>query len=86
MATRFLRPAFYNPFFDLSAGTTLEVGFNPILRGYVTSDFQEGDILTGQVTTPVLFEVDVTMLDYTTYWKITCDPCSGTYMIQRDNE
>ena len=88
MATLFPRPdysAFYNPLFDHSAGTTLQVGFNPILRGYVTSDYQEGDILTEPVTSPVLFQEDLNMLEDVTRWKITYNPASDTYMIQSDD-
>lgn len=87
MATRLLRPdysAFYNPY---SAGTTIQIArFNHVIRGYVTSDFKEGDILTRQVTVPVLFEEDLIYLDDVTYWKIVYNRGSDTYRIERDDE
>ena len=69
-----------------SAKSTLQVKFNHILRGYVTSNYQEGNILRGPVTSPVLFMEDITKLDEVTYWKITYNPASGTYAVQREYE
>ena len=69
--------------FNHSAGSTLHFGFNYILRGYVTSDYQEGEILRGQVNSPIIFQEDITKLEEVTHWKITCDPSSGVYAIQR---
>ena len=67
-----------------SAGSTLQVGPNCNLRGYVTSDYKEGEILKHPVNSPILFQEDITKLEEVTYWKISYDPATGIYRIQRD--
>ena len=90
MATRFLRldcSAFLQSFVH-SAGSIIPIRLYPIqfIRGYVTSDFHEGDILKERVTYPVIFEENLIDLDDVTYWKIIYNRGSDSYRIERDYE
>ena len=88
MATRFLRldcSAFLQSFVH-SAGSTIPIRLYPIIRGYVTSDFHEGDILKERVTYPVIFEENLIDLGDVTHWKIIYNRGSDSYRIERDYE
>ncbi|KAG1829021.1 hypothetical protein DFJ58DRAFT_826192 [Suillus subalutaceus] len=53
------------------------------LRAYVTSDYTEGQILQGEITVPVLWEVDLAELSETTTWNLTWDASAGHYKITK---
>ncbi|KAG1729036.1 hypothetical protein EDB19DRAFT_2042425 [Suillus lakei] len=57
--------------------------FTPILRAYVTSDYQETQILRGEIHSPMLWDEDLAALPETTTWNLTRDAASGRYSITR---
>ena len=72
--------------FVYSYGSSVQIKFNSILRGYVTSDFEkENLVLTGPISSPVLFEEDVTQLEDETFWRITYNKDDNTYKIVRED-
>ena len=75
---------FLQPFVH-SNGYPVEIKFNSILRGYVTSDFEkQNTILTARISSPVLFQEDITQLEDETYWKITYNKGTKAYKIERE--
>ncbi|KAG1843588.1 hypothetical protein DFJ58DRAFT_804235 [Suillus subalutaceus] len=56
--------------------------FKPMLRAYVTSDYQETEIWKNSPTNSTfLWEEDLTDLDETTTWNLTWDGHTGRYTI-----
>lgn len=75
----FLQPNAYSP------GSKARVQFTPILRGYIVlGRIEEGEILRGQITSPLLFKENLASLGEATDWLLAYDPGSGTYNIRRD--
>jgi hypothetical protein len=70
-------------FKDVGSTSSAQVQFTPILRGYITTDYQETEILRGQVASPVLFNRDLTQLEEETTWKITYNAGSGVFQIEK---
>ena len=72
--------------FAHSNGSSAQIKFDYTLRGYVTSDFEkENLVITGPVSSPVLFEEDVTQLEDETFWRITYNKGDNTYKIVRED-
>ncbi|KAG1757722.1 hypothetical protein EDB19DRAFT_59526 [Suillus lakei] len=57
--------------------------FTPVLRAYVTSGYQETQILRGEIQSPVLWDQDLAALPETTTWNLTRDAATGRYSITR---
>ena len=75
---------FLQPFVH-SVDSPVEIKFNSILRGYVTSDYEKQNmVLTSSISTPPLFQEDITQLEDETYWKITYNKGSKAYKIERE--
>jgi len=72
-------------FEGVGAGSGVQSIFSPILRGYMTSGYQENAVLRGQIFSPVLFMEDLVQLPETTNWRITFNSGSGAYTVSRDN-
>jgi hypothetical protein len=73
----FLQPTLH------SSTSSAQVQFTPILRGYITTDYQETEILRGQIASPVLFNRDLTQLEEESNWKITYNAGSGIFTIDK---
>jgi hypothetical protein len=55
--------------------------FTPMLRAYVTSDYQEREILKGEIHSPLLWEKNLAELAETTTWNLMWDPVTDRYTI-----
>ncbi|KAG6380468.1 hypothetical protein JVT61DRAFT_8618 [Boletus reticuloceps] len=62
---------------------SLNTGFQPVLRGYITSDYQEGQIVKGQISVPYIFEQDLSTLDDNTTWNLSYDTATGKVSINQ---
>jgi hypothetical protein len=62
----------------------VQAEFTPILGGYMTSDYQENQILKGQISTSRLFGQDLVQLAPDTNWLVTYNMGSGVYKIEPD--
>jgi hypothetical protein len=74
-----LQPTLHSP------ASAAQVQFDtPILRAYITSEYQEGSIIRTPVISPVLFSEDLSQLDEETTWKITHNAGSGVFKITQE--
>jgi hypothetical protein len=83
MAIVFFRPNYLQTTFH-SSRSSVTVEFIPVLKAYITSDYREGDILRGQVSSPVIFKENLGDLERTTNWILKYDASTGQYQIQRE--
>jgi hypothetical protein len=60
-------------------GSHVTARFTPILRAYITSDYQETAIIRGAIDTPAVWMEDLASLPQSTTWNLTRDPASGRY-------
>jgi hypothetical protein len=76
----FLQPTLH------SCAYSVQIQFIPILRGYIIIDYQgnENNVVKTRVSSPVLFEVNLTQLEEETSWKITYNSGSGSFKINKD--
>lgn len=67
-------------------GHTLSVQaeFTPRLSAYVTSNYQETEVIRGEISSPVIWEENLAQLGQTTHWEIKRLP-SGQYVIVADS-
>jgi hypothetical protein len=72
-------PALY--FNDVGDGSSVKAQFTPILRVYVTSDYQETAILRGAIDTPAIWTQDLAALAESTTWTLKRDMATGHYSI-----
>ena len=59
--------------------------FSPILKGYMTWDFQDNGIISGSIRSNILFNEDLSKLDPVTNWRVTYNKESDTYAVSPDN-
>ncbi|KAG1813779.1 hypothetical protein EV424DRAFT_1415543 [Suillus variegatus] len=62
-------------------GSRVTAKFTPVLRAYITSDYEETSILRGQVDTPAIWSQDLTGLAQNTTWNLSRDANTGRYTI-----
>ncbi|KAG2037051.1 hypothetical protein BDR03DRAFT_958400 [Suillus americanus] len=72
-------PALY--FHDIGDGSQVTAQFTPILRVYITSDYQETAILRGAINTPAIWTQDLTGLAPNTTWNLKRDTLTGRYTL-----
>ncbi|KAG0692020.1 hypothetical protein DFH29DRAFT_1085081 [Suillus ampliporus] len=73
------QPALY--FKEVGVSSTVTAAFNPILRAYITSDYQETAILQGAIDTPAIWEHNLASLSESTTLTLHRDPATGHYTI-----
>ncbi|KAG1870513.1 hypothetical protein C8R48DRAFT_85691 [Suillus tomentosus] len=73
------QPALY--FNGVGDGSHVTARFTPILRAYITSDYQETAIIRGAIDTPVVWSQDLAALAESTTWTLTRDLSNGHYTI-----
>ncbi|KAG1813789.1 hypothetical protein EV424DRAFT_1541646 [Suillus variegatus] len=73
------QPALY--FNGVGDGSHVTARFTPILRAYITSDYQETAIIRGAIDTPVVWSQDLAALAESTTWTLSRDPSNGHYTI-----
>jgi hypothetical protein len=75
-----------NPYFFFNrAKASAQIQFTPVLRGYITSDYQENAVMRGQVSSPILFNEDLVQLEESTLWRITYNSGSGAFEIKKED-
>ncbi|KAG2340262.1 hypothetical protein BDR05DRAFT_950540 [Suillus weaverae] len=72
-------PALY--FNDVGDGSHVTARFTPVLRAYITSDYQETAILRGAIDTPAIWTHDLTALAESTTWNLERDAVTGHYTL-----
>ncbi|KAG2339417.1 hypothetical protein BDR05DRAFT_1003378 [Suillus weaverae] len=72
-------PALY--FNGVGDGSHVSAKFTPVLRAYLTSDYQETAILRGAIDTPAIWTRNLAELAPSTTWNLARDPASGRYTI-----
>jgi hypothetical protein len=75
------KPALY--FNEVGDGSHVTAKFTPVLRAYITSDYQETAIIRGAIDTPAIWSQDLAALSESTIWNLTRDPATGHYTIER---
>jgi hypothetical protein len=60
-------------------GSNVTARFTPILRAYITSDYQETAIIRGAIDTPAIWMQDLAALSQSTTWTLARDPATGRY-------
>ncbi|KAG1777082.1 hypothetical protein EV702DRAFT_1105693 [Suillus placidus] len=72
-------PALY--FSGVGDGSHVSAKFTPVLRAYITSDYQETAILRGAIDTPAIWSRNLAELSPSTTWSLTREPASGKYTL-----
>jgi len=62
-------------------GSHVTARFTPVLRAYITSDYQETAIIRGAIDTPAIWSQDLSGLAESTTWTVKRDPATGHYTI-----
>ncbi|KAG2140365.1 hypothetical protein BD769DRAFT_1773018 [Suillus cothurnatus] len=75
------KPALY--FNEVGDGSHVTARFTPVLRAYITSDYQETAIIRGAIDTPAIWSRDLSGLAESTTWTLKRDPASGRYTIDK---
>ncbi|KAG2128018.1 uncharacterized protein EDB93DRAFT_179915 [Suillus bovinus] len=68
-------------FSDVGDGSRVTAKYTPVLRAYITADYEETAILRGQVDTPAIWTQDLTGLAQNTTWNLARDPNTGRYSL-----
>ncbi|KAG1846404.1 hypothetical protein DFJ58DRAFT_799177 [Suillus subalutaceus] len=75
------KPALY--FNGVGDGSHVTARFTPVLRAYITSDYQETAIIRGAIDTPAIWSQDLAGLADSTTWTLKRDAATGHYtMVQ----
>ncbi|KAF9237974.1 hypothetical protein BU15DRAFT_75584 [Melanogaster broomeanus] len=69
---------------SVASGTLTSARFVPRLRAYVTSNYQEAQILRSGVSSSVIWEQNLADLDASSTWALTYNPMSGTHSLSRE--
>ncbi|KAG1812562.1 uncharacterized protein BJ212DRAFT_457403 [Suillus subaureus] len=73
------KPALY--FNGVGDGSHVTARFTPVLRVYVTSDYQQTAIIRGAIDTPAIWSQDLAELAESTTWTLNRDAATGHYTI-----
>ncbi|KAG2149130.1 uncharacterized protein EDB93DRAFT_1250053 [Suillus bovinus] len=68
-------------FSDVGDGSRVTAKYTPVLRAYITADYEETAILRGQVDTPAIWTQDLTGLAQNTTWNLSRDANTGRYSL-----
>ncbi|KAG2114157.1 uncharacterized protein F5147DRAFT_17697 [Suillus discolor] len=86
MAVGFVNKGDFTPtpvlfFSDVGDGSHITAKFTPVLRAYITSDYEATSILRGPVGTPAILSQDLTGLAQNTTWNLSHDATTGRYTL-----
>ncbi|KAG1849840.1 hypothetical protein C8R48DRAFT_676942 [Suillus tomentosus] len=86
MAVGFVNKGDFTPtpvlfFSDVGDGSNVTAKFTPVLRAYITSDYEATSILRGPVDTPAILSQDLTGLPQNTIWNLSHDATTGRYTL-----
>jgi hypothetical protein len=62
-------------------GSNVTAQFTPVLRAYITSDYQETAIIRGAIDTPAIWTQDLGAISESTTWNLNRDSATGHYTI-----
>ncbi|KAG1784798.1 uncharacterized protein HD556DRAFT_1425811 [Suillus plorans] len=68
-------------FSDVADGSHVTAKFTPVLRAYITSDYEATSILRGPVETQAILSQDLTGLAQNTTWNLSHDASTGRYTL-----
>ncbi|KAF9237975.1 hypothetical protein BU15DRAFT_75585 [Melanogaster broomeanus] len=68
-------------FESVGSGATASAQFHPILRAYITSEYQESEILRSAVAWPVLWERNLPELDESSTWALSRNVSTGEFTL-----
>ncbi|KAG2073450.1 hypothetical protein BDR04DRAFT_1094974 [Suillus decipiens] len=68
-------------FSDVGDASSVTAQFTPKLRAYITSDYQETEILRGEIQSPLVWEMNLATLSVSTTWTLKWDANTGRYSI-----
>ncbi|KIJ04450.1 hypothetical protein PAXINDRAFT_22260 [Paxillus involutus ATCC 200175] len=71
-------------FSGVAPQAVLNPQFNLTLRAYITENYREGEIIRGQVSSPVIWEYNLVRLRESTTWALTYDPATGQYRLTQE--
>ncbi|KAG1724086.1 uncharacterized protein EDB91DRAFT_1171462 [Suillus paluster] len=73
------KPVLY--FKDVEDGSRVTAKFTPVLRAYITPNYEGTAILQSAIDTPVIWEQNLAALSESTTWNLKRDPATGRYTI-----
>ncbi|KAG1770429.1 hypothetical protein EDD22DRAFT_948379 [Suillus occidentalis] len=73
------QPALY--FNEVGDGSNVTAQFTPVLRAYITSDYQETAIIRGAIDTPAIWSQNLAAISESTTWNLNRDAATGHYTI-----
>ncbi|KAG6380461.1 hypothetical protein JVT61DRAFT_8604 [Boletus reticuloceps] len=65
------------------ASESIQTNFQPVLRAYITSQYNEAQIVRGEIATPIIFEQNLAALDDITVWDLRFNAASGRFSMTR---
>ncbi|KAG8712551.1 hypothetical protein FRC09_019737 [Ceratobasidium sp. 395] len=65
----------------VNADSKITTQFTPVLQAYATRDYQESQLLRGEVETDIIWEQNISELDDVTGWNFYEDEASGQFSI-----
>ncbi|KAF9233337.1 hypothetical protein BU15DRAFT_80229 [Melanogaster broomeanus] len=68
-------------FKSVGHGAFVKAEFTPVLRAYVNAQYQETQIIRGEVDTEAIWEQDLAGLDQSTTWVLTRNKATGCYKL-----
>ncbi|KAG8736741.1 hypothetical protein FRC10_008983 [Ceratobasidium sp. 414] len=68
---------------NVGSGSNVTVEFTPILKAYVTEDYEESEYLRGEVETGAIWARNLDELDDVTGWNFREDPETGIFTIKK---
>jgi len=66
----------------VSVGATLKAKFTPVLKIYATGDYQETQIIRGEIEYPLIWEGDLQELPPSSLFRVTYDSATGLPAIE----
>ncbi|KAF8427636.1 hypothetical protein L210DRAFT_3565096 [Boletus edulis BED1] len=65
----------------LGSGQSIQTKFQPVLRVYIASDYKEGQIVRGEISSSVIFEQDLSALGDNTILNLSYNYSTGMFSI-----
>lgn len=68
--------------YDHSRTSSVIADFTPTLAAYIAADYQENEIIRGEVSSPVIWKQNLAGLSETSNWVLLYDPTTGVFNIE----
>jgi len=76
-----LTPVYYWNADTFEPDTSIKTQFSPILRAYITTEYEDHEIIRAPISVPLIFEKDLLKLDDSTVWIVYYSPVTGQFKI-----